>query len=394
MTEPPREDPTGLCCGPVHRAPILAAPVPDRRRLPRLLAVAALLACRAESPTPPRPPEPAPAPPAADPCDAAPVPQDSAQALARVDVLLRCDDERGALDLRLELLRRDPTSTARAHALAELAHATGRVDAIAGSVAALPLTPLARAVHDLTRDVLADLDAPDPDRGAALVRQVAATLALADDDVYALALALRFTAAHDADPGERAAPLCHERAERKLVTPPDRTGAAVLAAACGQIAFMAAAPGDGRRRLARALELDPGLHAAALAWAAAELAVGNTREAARLYALAVDSPRARTRYAALIGLGVARTRLRDRAGAEQAYRDAARLRGVDLRPVPPDRLPPELVFNLGTLLADADDPGSRAEARALLRAYEALPGADPRRRLRARQLLHELELGQ
>lgn len=356
-----------------------------------LLLVALALACRKQATEPARPDAGAVAPPpAVSPCADAPVPEDTSQAVRRASILLRCDDEPGALAIRRELLRREPGSTARAHALAALAHLVERPAETDAAVAELPLTPPARAVYSLTRDVLAYLDRPDPARGAALARDVAAALALAVDDPHVLSLALRFTAVHDADPGERAAPICRERADPQLERPHD--GAAVLAAACARIAFLSGEPADGRRRYARALELaspddidDP-----ALAWAAAELAAGNFPEAARLYARAAEHPSARLRYAAALGLGVARVRMHDRAGAEAAYRAAAALRGVSGRPVPADRLPPELQFNLGSVLADAPDPAARAEARALLTAYAAHPGADDRRRLRARQLLREL----
>lgn len=350
---------------------------------------ALLLACRKTVAEPPRAEPRAEAPPV-DPCAEAPVPQDMSEAQARVAARLRCGDEAGALAIRRELLRRAPDSTARAFALAELAHLSERVAEADAAAQALPLTPPTRAAYALTRDVLAYLDRPDPARGAALARDVAAALALAVDDPYVLSLALRFTAVHDADPAERAAPICRDRADPILERP--RDGAAALAAACARIAFLSGEPADGRRRYARALELAaaddaPGL---ALGWAAAELAAGNLGEAARLYDLAGRAPSARQRYAAALGLGVARARLRDRAAAEQAYRAAAALRGVPDRPAPPDRLPPELLFNLGSLLADAPEAAARDEARALLRAYAAHPGADDRRRLRARQLLREL----
>lgn len=356
-----------------------------------LTLAASVLACRPAATEPPPPAavtsRPAPAP---DPCAEAPVPAELAEALARADALLRCDDERGALDVALELLRRAPTSTARAYALAELAHDLGPIVDLAAAAAALPLSPRARAVFELTRGVLADLDAPDPARGAALARDIAATLALVGDDFYALALALRFTAARDDDPRERAAPLCRERAERRIPRAGDKRGAAVLAATCAEIAFLAGEPTVGRSRFLQALTLDPGLHSAGLAWAAAELAAGNDAAAARLYAGATASPRRAQRYAAHLGLGVARARMHERGAAERAYREAARERGVGERPARSDRLPPELLFNLGALLADAEDSERRAEARELLRAYSAHPAADARRRLRARVLLREL----
>lgn len=351
---------------------------------------ALLLACRPSPADSPRPrAEPAAALPPS-PCAEGPVPKDLSGALARADELLRCGDEPGALAVRLELLRRDPGSTSRAYELAELAHVTGRGREIADAVAGLPLGPAARAVHDLARDVLAYLDRPDPERGTALVRDVAAALAQTNDDAYVLGLALRFTAVRDPDPNERAAPLCRDRAEPLIERPHPAPGAAVLAASCARIAFMAGEPGLGRRRYGRALELDPRLHAAALAWAAAELAAGNLGAAAPLYARATAAPTARLRYAAYLGLGVAEARRRDRAAAEAAYREAAAVLGVRDRPAPADRLPIELVYNLGTLLADSPDAAARAESRALLTAYAARPDADPKRRLRARHLLHEL----
>ncbi|WP_434427136.1 hypothetical protein [Nannocystis pusilla] len=96
----------------------------------------------------------------------------------------------------------------------------------------------------------------------------------------------------------------------------------MLAAACGRIAFRSADPVDGRRRFARALELAPDDHAAALAWAAAELAAGNLDEAVRLYQQASAAPSPRLRYAAFLGLGVSHARRREREPAEAAYRNA------------------------------------------------------------------------
>ncbi len=81
-------------------------------------------------------------------------------------------------------------------------------------------------------------------------------------------------------------------------------------------------------------------------------------------------------------------RRREREPAEAAYRSALGELGLDT--TTPAKLPPELTFNLGILLADAADPAARAEARALLRAYVDNLGADERRRLRARILLREL----
>lgn len=368
------------------------------RQAPLLCAI--LLACAGQDAPPPQPPPPVEAPPRVDPCAPAPVPGDTGKALARVEVLVRCGDDAGALAVRLALLRRDPRSNARAHALAALAHEAGRIAEIDPAVADLPLTAAARAVFRLTRDVLAYLDAAarvtretgvrsEPVlEGAALARDVAATLALTADDPYALAMALRFTAVHDAAPTDRAAPICRDRADPLLGRLRDHEGASVLAAACGQIAFMSGEPVDGRRRYAEALRLAPGHHAAAMAWAAAELAAGNLREAVRLYALATAAPSPRLRYAAYLGLGVAHARQHQRRAAEAAYRSAAAVRGLEH--APPDRLPPELMFNLGSVLAGSSDPAGRAEAKDLLRAFAAHPGADDRRRLRARMLLREL----
>jgi tetratricopeptide (TPR) repeat protein len=357
----------------------------------RLLVLCALLlGCRPQPAVTARPQAERPPDPPPDPCAERPVPPDTNDALVRADELLRCGDEARAVAVHLELLRRDPASTVRAYQLAELAHAAGRGPAIAGDVAGLPLGPAARAVHDLTRDVLAYLERPDPERGGTLVRDVAAALALTNDDAHVLGLALRFTAVRDPDPNERAAPLCRDRAEPLFERPRPPPGGAVLAASCARIAFMAGEPGVGRRRYARALALDPRLHAAALAWAAAELAAGNFSAAAALYRHATAAPSARLRYPAFLGLGVAQARRRDRAAAEAAYREAAAVLGVRDRPVSPDRLPIELMYNLGTLLADSPDPAARAESRALLTAFAARPEADPKRRLRARHLLHEL----
>ncbi|WAS97766.1 hypothetical protein [Nannocystis punicea] len=368
--------------------------------MPRVLLLCALLlACARQTATDKAPPAPPPAPVVVDPCAPAPVPGDSTRALARADLLLRCGDDAGALAVRFALLRRDATSTARAYALAVLAHESGRVGDIDAAVAELPLTAGARAVYRLTRDVAVYLDAvarrteepgkrDEPIDGAALARDVAAALAVTADDPYALSLALRFTALHDADPRERAAPICRDRADPLLLRLRDREGAAVLAAACARIAFLSGEPGDGRRRFARALELAPHDHAAALAWAAAELAAGNLGEAVRLYTLAAEAPSPRLRYAAFLGLGVAQVRRHDRRAAEAAYRSAVAERGLDT--AAPDKLPPELSFNLGVLLADTAEPAARAEARALLRAYVDGPRADERRRLRARILLREL----
>lgn len=356
-----------------------------------LLLVALALACRKQADESVRPDvRVAAPPPAVSPCATAPVPEDTSEAARRASALLRCDDEAGALAVRVELLRRDPGSTARAWDLAALAHLAGRAAEADAHTTPLPLTPPARAVYGLARDVLAYLDRPDPARGGALARDVAAALAVAVDDPYVLSLAIRFTAVHDGDPTERAAPICRERAAPLLERPHD--GAATLAAACARIAFLSGEPADGRRLYARALELaaPDDIDAPALAWAAAELAAGSLAEAARLYARAGEHPSARLRYAAAVGLGVARARQHDRAGAEAAYRSAAALRGAAGTPVPADRLPPELLFNLGSVLAEAPEPAARAEARALLQAYAAHPGADDRRRLRARQLLREI----
>ncbi|MBL9102012.1 MAG: hypothetical protein JNL82_13695 [Myxococcales bacterium] len=170
----------------------------------------------------------------------------------------------------------------------------------------------------------------------------------------------------------------------------ERLGAAVLASTCARVALLAGDPGEARRRFALALELAPDDIATRLRWAGVELAAGNDPSAAELYAVAAaEAPAARDRYTAGLGLGVARVRLHDRVGAEAAYRAAAAARGLDPRD-PPTTYPPELQFNLGSLLAGSDDPRGRAEARALLQAYLVHPDADQQRRLRCQQLLREL----
>jgi tetratricopeptide (TPR) repeat protein len=170
----------------------------------------------------------------------------------------------------------------------------------------------------------------------------------------------------------------------------ERLGAAVLASTCARVALLSGDPGEARRRFALALELAPDDVATRLRWAGVELAAGNDPAAAALYAVAAaEAPAARDRYTAGLGLGVARVRLHDRVGAEAAYRAAAATRGLDPSD-PPTTYPPELQFNLGSLLAGSDDPRGRAEARALLQAYLVHPDADQQRRLRCQQLLREL----
>jgi len=355
------------------------------------LALAALLACA----RPPAPAGPPPAPavttvaPAPDPCADAPVPEDSAGALARVDALLRCGAGPSALAVYAALLARDPrprwAHELAALALAEAVPERGRALLLAQ---AGPASRVGLALLDVAA-FEASGDEADRERARAGFQ---AALALAPDDPYALSVALRHHLAVAARNPERlalAAQLCLERLAPDAPARADPRGAALLAATCARVALLAQEPGEARRRFALALQLAPGDPATRLTWAAAELAAGNDRRAAELYQAATDAPAARERYLAWLGLGVARARLHDRPGAEQAYRAAAGTRGL-APDAPPERVPPELQFNLGVLLAGSADPATRAEARGLLQAHAARPDADELRRLRCQQLLLEL----
>jgi hypothetical protein len=349
-----------------------------------------LLACARPAPDTraPAAPTPAPTPAAPDPCADAQVPPDTAAALARAAVLRRCGAARAVLEIHAELLQRDPRPR-WAHELATVALHEGLVpearELLQGPAARVGLALLHVATYEAT--------------GAAADREAARTefqaaLALAPDDPYALAVALRHDLAlADREP-ERlalAAQICHDRivSDDPAADGGDPRGAALLATICARVSLAAHEPGEARRRFALALAQDPEEPASRLAWAAAELAAGNNHKAALLYTSALTAPAASDRYLAGLGLGVARTRLHDPAGAEQAYRLAAGAR--DWHPGdPPGRLPVELQFNLGSVLAGPGPPARRAEARALLRAYVEHPEADEFRRLRARQLLLEL----
>jgi len=329
--------------------------------------------------------------PAPDPCADAPVPEDSDAALARVDALLRCGAGPSALAVYAALLRRDPRPR-WAHELAALALAEGVAERGRDLLAAEP-APAARVGLALL-DVAA-FEASGEEQGRERARSsFQAALALAPDDPHALSVALRHYLALAARVPERlalAAQLCLDRLapDAPVRGDGDPIGAALLATTCARVALLAQEPGEARRRFALALRLDPGEPATLLTWAAAELAAGNEGRAAELYEANTTAPAARDRYLAWIGLGVARTRLNDRPGAEQAYRAAAWTRGLAAN-APPERVPPELQFNLGVLLASSADPTTRAEARGLLQAHVARPDADELRRLRCRQLLLEL----
>lgn len=354
----------------------------------RTAALALLCACKPiAAPTVTAAPPPAP-PPAPDPCADTSIPPDTDAALARAAVLRRCGAPRAVLAIHAELLQRDPRPR-WAHELAAVALAEDLVpearELLQGPAARVGLALLNVAAYETT--------GTPADREAART-EFQAALALAPDDPYALAVALRHDLAlADREP-ERlalAAQICRDRipGDDPDADGGDPRGAALLAASCARVSLAAHEPGEARRRFALALALDPGEPAPRLAWAAAELAAGNDRKAAELYAPALDAPAASDRYLAGLGLGVARSRLHDPTGAEQAYRLAARARGWRTGD-PPERLPPELQFNLGLALAGPGDPARHAEARLLLAAYIARPDADELRRLRARQLLLEL----
>jgi len=356
-------------------------------------AIAALLACA--RPVAPAPPEPVAPPvtvaPAPDPCADAAVPEDSTAALARVDTLLRCGAGPSALAVYAALLQRDPRPR-WAHELAALALAENVADRGRALLTADP-SPAARVGLALLDVAAFEASGEEADRERAR-SSFQAALALAPDDPHALSVALRHNLALAARAPERlalAAQLCLDRLapDAPVRGDGDPIGAALLAATCARVALLAQEPAEARRRFALALRLDPDDPATQLTWAAAELAAGNERRAADLYTAITRAPAARDRYLAWIGLGVARTRVHDRPGAEQAYRAAAETRGVAPGD-PPERVPPELQFNLGVLLASFADPSTRAEARGLLQAYAARPDADELRRLRCRQLLLEL----
>lgn len=360
-------------------------------------ALALLLACARQPPAATRTPTPAtttlPAP-APDPCADAPIPPDTDAALARAAVLRRCGNPKAVLAILAELLQRDPRPR-WAHELAALALAEGLVPAARELLQTTPAGRVGLALlHVAAYETTADPAARQAAREAART-EFQAALALAPDDPYALAVALRHDLAlADREP-ERlalAAQICRDRIldDTPSVPPDDPHGAALFAASCARVSLAAHEPGEARRRFALALTLDPIDPAPRLTWAAAELAAGNDRKAAELYAPALEAPAAADRYLAGLGLGVARTRLHDPTGAAQAYRHAAAARGWQ-QGDPPDELPPELQFNLGSALAGPGDPTRRAEARALLRAYVDRPDADELRRLRCRQLLLELD---
>ncbi len=370
-------------------------------------ALAALLACRPDPVVhaPPAPTPAAPRPVAADPCADVPPPRDFPAARARVDELLRCGDGPRALAVYADNLQRDPQPQ-WAHALATLALAEATPELARAALLALDRDSAARPVG-LALLAIAAYEARGEDSELTQAREnFQAALARAPEDPYALGVALRHAlAVADREP-ERLV-LAEDLCRRRLRAPraraardpvpeaspspadPASHGAAVLAATCARVAILSEEPGEARRRFALALELDPLDAATRLRWAAAELAASNDAAAADLYQAATAAPAARDRYAAWLGLGVARIRRHDRPGAEAAYRSAAAVRGVQPGD-PPTTLPPELQFNLGTLLAGSDDRTTRAEARALLQAYLAQDSADQPRRLRCQQLLLEL----
>lgn len=359
-------------------------------------ALAALCACARPAP-PPAPPRITPTAVAAapDPCAEAPVPADSNAARARVDTLLRCGAGPSALDVYAALLQRDPRPR-WAHELAALALAEGvaeRGRALLGAASGSTARAAARVGLALLDVAAFEVSGSEADRERAR-SSFQAALALAPDDPHALSVALRHYLALAARAPERlalAAQLCLDRLapDAPVRGDGDPVGAGLLAATCARVALLAQEPGEARRRFALALRLAPGEPATQLTWAAAELAAGNERRAAELYEATTGAPAARDRYLAWLGLGVARSRLHDRPGAEQAYRAAALTRGLAAS-APPEQVPAELQFNLGVLLASLADPADRAEARGLLQAYAARPDADELRRLRCRQLLLEL----
>ncbi|MBK9754196.1 MAG: hypothetical protein IPO88_11940 [Nannocystis sp.] len=355
------------------------------------VALCLLLACKREAPgaavRPAHPDTVVPAP-APDPCADTSIPPTTDEALARAAVLRRCGGARAVLAIYAELLQRDPRPR-WAHELAALALAEGLVP----EARELLQGPAARVGLALLHVAAFEARAEPADRDAAR-SEFQAALALAPDDPYALAVALRHDLAlADREP-ERlalAAQICRERIvdDNPAADGGDPRGAALFVASCARVSLAAHEPGEARRRFALALTLDPDEPAPRLSWAAAELAAGNDRKAAELYAPALEAPAAVDRYLAGLGLGVARTRLHDPHGAEQAYRHAAAARDWH-RGDPPERLPPELQFNLGSALAGPGDKARHAEARALLTAYVERPEADELRRLRCRQLLLEL----
>jgi tetratricopeptide (TPR) repeat protein len=389
-----------------HLAPGTDTDLRARLRHLALGTAVLLLACRPE-PTATQPPATTTTPPATttpDACADAPPPREWAAARARVAVLLRCGDAPRALAVYADNLQRDPQPQ-WAHALATLALAEDAPEVARAALTGLDRESAGRPVG-LALLAIAAFEQRGEVRELNQAREnFQAALARAPDDPYALGVALRHAlAVADREP-ERlvlAEEMCRRRLapprppatrdpvpEASAPAPPPDPGTAVLASTCARVALLSEEPGEARRRFALALDLDPGDVATRLRWAGVELAASNDGAAADLYQAATDAPAARDRYTAWLGLGVARIRLHDRPGAEAAYRSAAAVRGVNSGD-PPTTLPPELQFNLGTLLAGSDDRTTRAEARALLQAYLAQPAADQPRRLRCQQLLLEL----
>jgi uroporphyrinogen III methyltransferase/synthase len=371
-------------------------PIPRLMGQPRL-ALALGLACA--RPAPRRHPHPDPRDhhpprPRPRPCADAPIPPDTDAALARAAVLRRCNAPKAVLAILAELLQRDPRPR-WAHELAALALAEDLVPAARELLQTTPRRPRRprppprRRLRDHRRG--ARQAAARPPAPNSRPPSPSPPTTPTPSPSPSATTSPSPTASPSASPSPpRSAATASSTIAPPPVPPDDPHGAALFAASCARVSLAAHEPGEARRRFALALTLDPqGEPAPRLTWAAAELAAGNDRKAAELYAPALEAPAAADRYLAGLGLGVARTRLHDPTGAAQAYRHAAAARGWQ-QGDPPAELPPELQFNLGSALAGPGDPTRRAEARALLRAYVDRPDADELRRLRCRQLLLEL----
>lgn len=217
------------------------------------------------------------------------------------------------------------------------------------------------------------------------------------DDPYAIGLALRhFLALAPSDPRALgvAAQTCTERMRGLLGLDPSETeGVAEVVARCAEVALLSEDPRGARELFARALQLDARRHETRLRWARMELAAGNLREAARLFAEATRAPNPLERIDAYMGLGVARGRMLDRGGAEEAYRAVVATYDAVAFAVgnDPRLLPREIVFNLGVLLAGSAEAKGRDEGRRLLEDYVRRADADEAQKIRAAQVLFEID---
>lgn len=295
----------------------------------------------------------------------------------QVNACLACWDEQRALEQQKRRVMADPQATDEVVYLVQLAQGLIPSEELMQFFAGLEhLTPARSLGQGLMayEQYLATGAQSDFVQAQAEIR---AALAVRSDDPFARASAVALYLAR----GQQVP--SYLELVRKLCEQ-DAGDAAVVLAACAQVAFAVGDPTNGHRRFARATELEPQLHGAWLLWGEHALAAGRLEDAVRNFSRATAAALPGLKYDAYLGLGASLFLQGDLVAAEAAYRTAAHAY-MRAKPVSPEKVPAALQYNLGLTLAKRPEKTSQIEALTWLEAFVSNRQAQPQRLLRARQ---------